>query len=148
MSAILEIFKELFPSAKDAVKGAITGFRTTRRNHQDVFVLKAMSRLPEGSLILPTEYPRCDLHTISNRLRLAQYEEAFGLLNGGDVWWMPAPAKQEEDAVAKQLKIVAKRYGLPGIHDPERHRKIEEILHRMVRDNKLRFHPPNMWSIV
>lgn len=148
MSAILEIFKELFPSAKDAVKGAITGFRTAKRNHQDVFVLKAMSRLPEGCFVPTIEYPRCDLHTIANRVRLAQYEAAFALLNGGDVWSLPVPTKQEEDAVAKQLKIVAKRYGLPGIHDPERNRKIEEILHRMVRDNKLRFHPPNMWSIV
>lgn len=148
MNAIFEIFKELFPSAKDAVKGAITGFRTSKRNHQDVFVLKAIARLPEGSLIPTIEYPRCDLHTISNRLRLAQYEEAFALLNGGDAWLMPTPTKQEEDAVAKQLKIVAKRYGLPGLHDPERHKKIEEILHRMVRDNRLRFHPPNMWSIV
>jgi hypothetical protein len=148
MSAFWDIFKELFPPIKDSIKGGITGFRTAKRNRQDVFVLKAMARLPDDHFMPPTEYPRCDLYTISNWLRRSQYEEAFGLLQGGDRMWLPTPTRQEEDEVVKQLKIVERRFGLPGLRDPERARKVEEILHRMVRDNKLRYHPPNMWSII
>jgi hypothetical protein len=37
--------------------------------------------------------------------------------------------------------------GLPDPKDSERQQKTEEILHEMVDDNLLAFHPPNMWAV-
>jgi hypothetical protein len=119
---------------------------STKRKGQYIFILKAITRLPEGHLLPPIQHPRFDLHTIESRVRIAQYEEATKMHDGSDMALMPTP--EEEQAFAGELRTVEEHYGLPSVHDPNREEKIEAILHRMVDDNKLRFHPPNFWSIV
>jgi hypothetical protein len=146
MSMTWDIFKEFFPTLKDSVKNGFDAFKTTKQNRQDIFVLKAIARMPDCHWIPPAQYPRYDLCTIANNIRMAQYEEALRLHDGGDMGLFPTP--EEEQEFVRELKTVERRYGLPGVRDPERDTKVEEILHRMVRCNKLRFHPPNTWSIV
>jgi hypothetical protein len=143
---IIEILKELFPTVKEAAKNGWQAFRTTKRKRQQIFVLKAITRLPEGHLAPPVQYPRYDLHTIANNIRMAQYEEALRMHDGSDMALIPTP--EEERAFARELKKVQRVYDLPAVREPDRDEMIERILHRMVDDNRLRFHPPNMWSIV
>jgi hypothetical protein len=101
-----------------------------------------MTKLPEGHLLPPAQHPRFDLDTIESRVRIAQYEAAIG----EGIGLLPTP--EEEQRITGELRNVEKRYGLPSVRDPERSKKMETILHEMVNDNRLRFHPPNMWSIV
>jgi hypothetical protein len=143
---ITEILKELFPTLRDATKNGLAALRTTKRKRQQIFVLKAMAQLDPGQLMPPIQYPRYDLHTISNRIRIAQYETALQMHGQGDMILMPSAA--EEEQFVRELRKVERRYGLPSVRDPHRNERIEEILHRMVDDNRLRFHPPNMWSIL
>jgi hypothetical protein len=143
---IAEILKELFPTVKDAVKNGLAALRTTRRKRQQIFVLKAMTQLDPGQLMPPLHYPRYDLCTISNRVRIAQYEAALKMHGQGDMILMPSAAEEEE--FKRELKKVDRRFDLPPVRDLNRDDKIESILHQMVDDNKLRFHPPNMWSIL
>jgi hypothetical protein len=45
------------------------------------------------------------------------------------------------EKLKSDLAVMTKR-------DCDRQQKIENILHDMVEAGKLRFHPPNMWSVV
>jgi hypothetical protein len=118
----------------------ITDLAQRRRQH--IFILKAMTKVPDGYVPAPVQHSRFDLYTIDNRVRLAQYAEAVG----EDIGLLPTI--EEEQEIARELCGVEKCYGLPSVRDPERRQKIEDILHEMVNDNKLRFEPPSMWSIV
>lgn len=146
MSFLWDIFKEFFPTVKDSIRNGLQALKTTKRKRQNIFVLKAITKLPEGHLLPPVQYPRYDLHTIADHIRIAQYEEALRMHDGSDMVLIPTP--EEEKQFAQELRTVEKRFGLPSVRDAERNEKIETVLHRMVDDNKLRYHPPNMWSIV
>lgn len=119
---------------------------TTKRKRQCIFILKAITRLPEGHLLPLVQYPRYDLHTIESRVRIAQYEEALKMHDGSDMALLPTP--EEEQEFAAELRAVEELYDLPAVRDPQRHQKIENILHKMTDDHKLHFEPPNMWRIV
>lgn len=114
-----------------------------RRLH--IYVLKAMGRA-QGIGARDLEGVRFDLASIDRNLLLTQRQEAVG----GDeairdyLLWADAPD-------TKQVRAVAKRHlkmGLPGIHDADRQQRLEGILHDMVDAGRLRFHPPNMWSVL
>lgn len=145
MSLIVDLLKEVFPTIKDALKNSFQAFRTTRRKRQHIFVLKAITRPSNdrGLSVLPTEGRRYDLATIDGKLYRAHLEAVVGGPQKDDAA-LPLLAVEQEQ-FRKQLKAVQKRYGLPKLHDPKRAKKIEAILHDM--EDKLRFHPPNFWSI-
>jgi hypothetical protein len=85
-----------------------------------------------------------DLHTIEGLLAVAQLTEA-GCHTGDSCYIEPLVEPEHTAPYERQLKKVARKYGLPGLHDPDRLRKIESILHGMA--DKLRWHPPDKWSI-
>lgn len=91
---ITDILKELFPTVKDAVKNGLLALRTTKRKRQQIFVLKAMTQLDPGQFAPPLQYPRYDLHTTSNRIRIAQYEAALKMHGQGDMILMPTAAEE------------------------------------------------------
>lgn len=145
VSIVWDVFKTLFPKISEAIKDGFAALHKSRRRRQHIFVLKAITQLDPGVLLPPLEYPRYDLHTINNRLKIAQYEEAIRMHDGGDINLLLPP--EEEHRFAAELKKVEKEYGLPSVRDPQRAQKVERILHDMVEANKLIFYPPNTWSI-
>src|SRR5947209_573900 len=147
MGFIYDIIKELFPSLRDAAKGAVTGFRRAKRKRQHIFILKAITRprIDHGLSMRTPEGWRYDLSTIERKIYIAQVQAAINIHRDEDVALMLSPEEQEE--FREELKAIQKKYGLPAINDPKRAEKIEDILHDMV-DIKLRFHPPNSWSIL
>jgi hypothetical protein len=141
-----DIIKELFPSLKDSAVSGWHAFNTSKRNRQEIFVLKAMTFMPECNWIPPVQYPRYDLATISQNVRLFQYFEACQMHGNPEASLYPT--EDEERLVESELKKIERRYGLPALRDPDRARKIESILHNMVESRRLHYYPPNMWGIV
>lgn len=121
-----------------------------KRNERDVFVLKAITAEP-GHIIAPTRGGnRYDLATIDQRVYLAQMEEAETTFPGlqllGRAMLNEIP-KWEEKRILKWVKRQANDRLLPDVNDGAREQKMEAVLHEMVDDGKLEFHPPNMWSV-
>jgi len=145
---------------KDALKNCLRVFHASRRKRQHIFVLRAIT-LPRhdcGVNVQPTEGRRYDLATIRRNLYLAHLEAAIACYKNEDMTHLEAAIGShqneetllpllavEQDQFRKELKAVQKRYGLPKLRDPKRAEKIEAILHDM--EDKLRFHPPNFWSV-
>lgn len=160
MSLIVNDLKEVFPIISGALKNGLRAFRTSRRKRQHSFVLKAITRPSHdhGLSVPPTEGWRYDLATINRNLYAAHLEAAVACYKNEEMAHLeaaigsyqnkeselPLLAVEQED-YRKELKAVQKRYALPKLHDPKRAAKIEAILHDM--EDKLRFHPPNFWSI-
>jgi hypothetical protein len=144
-----DIVKEIFPSLKDAVKDGVVAFRTSKRKRRNIFVLKAIVALPDESFPWPhTNGMAFDLPFIEMQIIAAIIGEATGrtyqktyLAKG-----MYDAFFSEEDRA--KCRAVAKKYGLPVREDKNARQKIENVLHEMVEDGKLRFLPPERWSIV
>jgi hypothetical protein len=160
MRLIVGLLEEVFPTIKDALKNGLRVFHTNRRKRQHIFVLKAITRPSHdhGLSVLPTEGRRYDLATIGRNLYLAHLEAAIACYKNEEMAHLEAAigSHQNEETLLpllaveqqqfrKELKAVQKRYGLPKLRDPKRAAKVEAILHDM--EDKLRFHPPNFWSI-
>jgi hypothetical protein len=141
MEWVVGLLGKIAPWVSDAVKAARKG--KSRRLH--IFVLKAIGRTPQ--VIAPDIIGhRFDLFSIDRNLRLAQLHEALGgdeAIDDMVLFGQDLDRKEYQLVFKKQAKL-----GLPGLQDCDRQRKIENILHDMVEAGKLRFHPPNMWSVV
>lgn len=114
-----------------------------RRLH--IYVLKAMGGA-EGIVAPNLEGVRFDLDSINRKLLIAQRGEALGGNEAIEdyILWAEEPDTTEyRNALKKQTKM-----GLPDVHDPRRLQRLENILHDMVDAGRLRFHPPNMWSVL
>jgi hypothetical protein len=141
MEWTVEVLEKIASWILDAVKAARKG--KSRRLH--IFVLKAMGRT-DLVVALDIIGHRFDLFSIDRNLRLAQQHEALG----GDEA-MDNMALFGQDLDRKEYQLVFKKQaklGLPGLGDCDRQQKLENILHDMVEVGKLRFHPPNMWSVL
>ena len=89
---------------------------------------------------------RFDLASIDRRILIAQQYEALGgdeAIDGIVLFGQDLDREEYKQVFKKQAKL-----GLPGVRDPNRQQRIEAILHDMVEAGKLRFHPPNMWSVL
>ena len=138
-----ELLDLVAPTLRDRLLAAMSAFRMRRRKERNRFVLKAIATEP-GHLVAPLPGAvRYDLATIDRRVYIAQMTEALG-----DVPLFhdePIP-KEKEQKYQRTIKAQHK-LGLPDPADPERASKIEAVLHEMVEDGVLSFHPPNMWVI-
>jgi hypothetical protein len=116
-----------------------------KRRRLHIFVLKAIGRT--GGIVAPDlTGHRFDLASIDRLLLIAQLNEALG----GDqrieeimVLFEDPDTKEYHRKWKQQVKL-----GLPGRRDADRMQKLEQILHDMTEAGKLRFHPPNMWSVL
>lgn len=113
-----EILKIIAPKAVDAAGAGLKAMRTAYTERQQRFVIDAI--VPGYCLIMAEAVPgEVSLESIDGKIRVAQRENP-------------------EDA---------EKCGIPGIDDPRRSEKIEEILNDMVKAGKLRYHPPKRWSV-
>ncbi|MBI3668819.1 MAG: hypothetical protein HY237_03435 [Acidobacteria bacterium] len=106
-------------------------------------MLKAMGRPERRSAVITASM---SLDEICEKLMMAQIEDAIpaetrarAFLNG--------QSTPEEDKDAKKKFAAQRRVGIPDIHDPNRAGKVEHILQDMVEAGKLRFYPPDRYSI-
>jgi hypothetical protein len=87
-----------------------------------------------------------DLASIDLKLLNAQKHEALGGEEGVDdlaLFRQDFDLDSYQQVFRKQAKL-----GVPGIRDVDRQQKIESILDDMVEAGILRFHPPDMWSVL
>jgi len=61
----------------------------------------------------------------------------------GEIFMLSLPEGKQLGELAKNQS----RVGLPGIRDTDRQRRLEQILDDMAQAGRLRFHPPDRWSI-
>jgi hypothetical protein len=141
MGWISHIFDLFVPELAKSVRSGVSAFRSTRRKQRHRYILKAMTTEPNRLIAPEPGSIRYDLVTIDRRLYIAQMHEALG-----DVPLFHPIPPQKEKAYKATLKRQLKM-GLPDPKDSEREKKTEEILHEMVDDNLLAFHPPNMWAV-
>lgn len=132
---------------KGLVSPLFDAWRSAKRRKLHIFVLKAMAATP-GALAPDVTGHQLDLASIDRKVQIAQRHHLFGSDIGeerldGEVFMVPLPEGQQLGKLTrKQSKM-----GLPGIRDTDRQQKLEQILHDMVEAGRLRFHPPNSWSI-
>lgn len=144
-----DIFKEAFPSLKEAVKDGVVAFRASKRKRRNIFVLKAIVALHDETFPWPhMNGMTFDLPFIEMQIIAAIIEEATGRMYQKSYLAkaMYDTFFSEEDRA--KCRTVAKKYGLPVREDKNARQKIEDVLHEMVEDGKLRFHPPERWTIV
>jgi hypothetical protein len=64
-------------------------------------------------------------------------------------WMMNRAEDSPENRKASERQLhLQRKLGRPDIHAADREQRLEGILHDMVEANKLKFHPPNMWSVL
>lgn len=120
------------------------GFRLSAKKRRDIFVLKAISNAHRSALGFAITDVPIDLRTIEGLIAAAQLTEA-GCHTGDSCYIEPLVEPQHTAPYERQLKKVAWKYGLPSLGVPDRLKRIEAILLEM--PDKLKWHPPDKWSI-
>jgi hypothetical protein len=141
LELIVGTLEKIAPWLLDWFRAARKG--KSRRLH--IFVLKAIGRT-DGIIAPDLTGHRFDLASIDRKLQISQQQQALGgdeTLDDFVLFGKEFDRKEYRQIFKKQAKL-----GLPGINDADRQQRIENILHDMVEANKLRFHPPNMWSVL
>src|SRR5579863_6857793 len=141
--ALLTFLKGLVSSLMERVDTR----RLAKRRTLHIFVLKAIAATP-GALAPDVAGRQFDLASIDRRLQMAQRHELLGGNVGdekvdGEIFMLSLPEGKQLGELAKNQS----RVGLPGIRDTDRQRRLEQILDNMAQAGRLRFHPPDRWSI-
>ena len=131
----------------DLLGNALDGFLTSRKKSRDIFILKALSNVHSNHVGFSIRKSPLHLNEIEGLLRMAQLIAA-GSRTGDSCYFEPFVTSQDNSPYYRKLKKIEWRYGLPALNDPRRLNKIETILLDMTRSGKLRFHPPDRWSVV
>jgi hypothetical protein len=128
----------------DKASKAVVWLQAERKKRRDIFVLKAVSNAHRTALGFAITDVPIDLRTIEGLIAAAQLTEA-GCHTGDSCYIEPLVEPENTAPYERQLKKVARKYGLPSLDDPNRLKKIETILHDM--PDNLKWHPPDKWSI-
>jgi hypothetical protein len=138
-ATFLAVVKEL----RAPLEKLICACRSAKKRQLHIFVLKAMAASP-GALAPDVAGHRFDLVSIDRKVQMAQRHQLLGGEKlDGEILMVPLPERKQ---LGKQTRNQSKM-GLPGIQDIDRLQKLEQILHDMVEAGRLRFCPPNSWSI-
>jgi hypothetical protein len=154
MSLRSDFVHELFPFFRDALRDSANAFRTAKRRRRHLFVLQAMGTPPAARLSTNITGVRFDIASIDRLVRMEQLQRAHGGKERLDdmtlmAWMMNRAEDSPENRKASERQLhLQRKLGRPDIHAADREQRLEGILHDMVEANKLKFHPPNMWSVL
>jgi hypothetical protein len=118
----------------------------SRKRDRDVFILKAITNAHDEQLGFSLHGSPLDLRQIEGMIAEAQLVAA-GCHTGDSCYLEPLITSEEQAPYSWALKKVEWRYGLPALNHPHRLPHIEKILLEMTESRKLKYHPPNKWSI-
>jgi hypothetical protein len=121
--------------------------KAKRNRQRDFFILKAIANGYTDKVGYSISGSPLDLRTVEGMIGEAQLVAA-GCHTGDSCYLEPLVTSQEDLPYSWELKKIELRYGLPALNNPHRLHHIEEILFEMSDSGKLKFHPPDKWSII